>query len=249
MNPLEQLKSILCDPSGKCCISGSAEDRAIVDRALKTLAEPTAPSTAGERAEYLTLSAIRAIAVEAIRAVTGCPDIKGNGKYLVDEIDDVAKHAALLQSTHDARTVGELTTCNCRWNGEEQVQSCTLHAAHVDAIHEWAERAKTAESELAAARTQPAGELTVDVFYLDGHDPFICGVYGKLSLGALSDIELDIQRNPDFKKGDGTYSYSVTRFEGQYGFEGRCELAPGWELYEERFTPIDATNGITGGDQ
>jgi len=118
------------------------------------ISEP-APSTAGERAEYFPLSAIRAIAVEAIRAVTGCPDIKGNGKYLVDEIEDVAKHAALLQSTPDARPVGELTTCNCRWNGEEQVQSCTLHAAHVDAIHEWAERAKTAERELAAARTQP----------------------------------------------------------------------------------------------
>ena len=36
-------------------------------------------------------------------------------------------------------------TCNCRWEGEVQVQQCTLHEAHVDAIHEWAERAKSAE--------------------------------------------------------------------------------------------------------
>jgi hypothetical protein len=44
-------------------------------------------------------------------------------------------------------------TCNCRWDGEVQVQQCTLHQAHVDAIHEWAERAKAAEAKLKA---QPA---------------------------------------------------------------------------------------------
>ena len=40
MNPLEQLKSVLCDPEGKCCITASDEDRAIVDRALQALAQP-----------------------------------------------------------------------------------------------------------------------------------------------------------------------------------------------------------------
>jgi phosphoketolase len=35
MNLLEQLKSVLCDAAGKCCITGSDEDRAIVDRALQ----------------------------------------------------------------------------------------------------------------------------------------------------------------------------------------------------------------------
>jgi hypothetical protein len=47
------------------------------------------------------------------------------------------------------------TACNCRWIGEEQVQQCTLHAAHVEAIHEWAERAKTAEKAIAAQQAQP----------------------------------------------------------------------------------------------
>ena len=37
MTPIEQLESVLCDPTGKCCITGSDEDRAIVDRALKEL--------------------------------------------------------------------------------------------------------------------------------------------------------------------------------------------------------------------
>lgn len=40
MNPIEQLKSVLCDPSGKCCIKGTDEDRAIVDRALQALEQP-----------------------------------------------------------------------------------------------------------------------------------------------------------------------------------------------------------------
>jgi hypothetical protein len=43
--------------------------------------------------------------------------------------------------------------CSCRWKGEEQVQQCTLHAAHIEAIHEWAERAKTAEAKLKGKNT------------------------------------------------------------------------------------------------
>jgi hypothetical protein len=40
MKPIDQLKSVLCDPESRCCIAGSDEDRAIVDRALKALAQP-----------------------------------------------------------------------------------------------------------------------------------------------------------------------------------------------------------------
>jgi hypothetical protein len=43
LTPLDQLKSVLCDPEGKCCIAGSAEDRAVVDRALQALAQPPLP--------------------------------------------------------------------------------------------------------------------------------------------------------------------------------------------------------------
>jgi hypothetical protein len=53
-----------------------------------------------------------------------------------------------------------LQTCNCRWDGEVQVQQCTLHEAHVDAIHEWAERAKTAEKKLAALAQQAEPQTT-----------------------------------------------------------------------------------------
>jgi len=40
MSPIDQLRAVLCDPSGKCCIDGSDEDRAIIDRALQALAQP-----------------------------------------------------------------------------------------------------------------------------------------------------------------------------------------------------------------
>lgn len=43
MNPIDHLKSVLYDPTGKCCITGSDEDRAIVDRALQAMAEQPAP--------------------------------------------------------------------------------------------------------------------------------------------------------------------------------------------------------------
>lgn len=49
-----------------------------------------------------------------------------------------------------------LQTCNCRWDGEMQMQQCTLHEAHVDAIKEWAQRAKFAEKKLAAL-AEPEG--------------------------------------------------------------------------------------------
>jgi len=38
--------------------------------------------------------------------------------------------------------------CNYRWNGETQVQQCTLHARHIEAIDEWAERGKAAKTKL-----------------------------------------------------------------------------------------------------
>lgn len=58
MSPLEQLKSVLCDPEGKCCILGSDEDRAIIDRALQALAPPAAAQPAQEPLAWVNQSAI-----------------------------------------------------------------------------------------------------------------------------------------------------------------------------------------------
>lgn len=40
--PVEKLKSVLCDPEGKCCISGSNADRQVVDEALAILDQQAA---------------------------------------------------------------------------------------------------------------------------------------------------------------------------------------------------------------
>jgi len=48
MNAIEQLKSVLCGPDSKCCITGSNEDRAVVDSALEALAQPAQPAQVSE---------------------------------------------------------------------------------------------------------------------------------------------------------------------------------------------------------
>ena len=39
MNAIETLISVLCGPEGKCCISGSDDDRRLIDSALAELAK------------------------------------------------------------------------------------------------------------------------------------------------------------------------------------------------------------------
>ena len=39
MNAIETLVSVLCDPEGKCCISGSDDDRRLIDSALAELTQ------------------------------------------------------------------------------------------------------------------------------------------------------------------------------------------------------------------
>lgn len=70
-----------------------------------------------------------------------------------------AAPAVTPTASADVERDAVLQTCNCRWDGDTQVQQCTLHEAHVDAIHEWADRAKEAEAKLrniaAIAKEQP----------------------------------------------------------------------------------------------
>ena len=42
MNAIETLISVLCGPEGKCCISGSDDDRRLIDSALAELTQATA---------------------------------------------------------------------------------------------------------------------------------------------------------------------------------------------------------------
>jgi hypothetical protein len=66
-----------------------------------------------------------------------------------------------------------LTGCNCRWQGDDQVAWCELHAAHKEAIHDWAERAKTAEAKLAApAAPAPLTDEQIKKMRTKGDDDF-----------------------------------------------------------------------------
>ena len=73
--------------------------------------------------------------------------------------DALQRFTDVNQELEAALAEPTLQTCNCRWDGEVQVQQCTLHEAHVDAIKEWAQRAKFAEKKLAAlAEPCPCGD-------------------------------------------------------------------------------------------
>ena len=67
---------------------------------------------------------------------------------ITDPENQPSQYGTVLMSDQPEKSAPVFKPCSCRWNGETQVQQCTLHAAHIDAIHEWAERAKTAEAEL-----------------------------------------------------------------------------------------------------
>jgi hypothetical protein len=53
MNPIEQLKTVLCDHTGKCSIIGSDEDREIVDQALQALAAPVQEPVTDNRVDLI----------------------------------------------------------------------------------------------------------------------------------------------------------------------------------------------------
>ncbi len=104
---------------------------------------------------------------------------------------------------------------------------------------------------LAALLASPAGEpaapatdaLRLKVCLLDGHEPFVFWIHGMATAYVLSKIDAELTANIDdiFKDGQGDYEFTATHFDGQYGFEGRCELAPGWEFEQTGFTSLDAT--------
>jgi hypothetical protein len=75
----------------------------------------------------------------AQRALVFAQDIR-RGKYKGDAAEVIDELSAVLAQQEQEKT------CNCRWVGDVQTQQCTLHEAHVAAIHEWAERAKAAEA-------------------------------------------------------------------------------------------------------
>ena len=110
------------------------------------------------------MTTLREAAQQALEALEYYEHRKLDWCY-ADEAAITALRAALaeeaLQRLTDANQEIEAVlgqpeqTCNCRWVGDVQTQQCTLHEAHVDAIHEWAERAKAAEAKLEQPELKP----------------------------------------------------------------------------------------------
>lgn len=87
------------------------------------------------------------------------------------------------------------------------------------------------------------GNLQVTVFICADVEPFICAVNGKCTIDALEEIEKDINECHDDMVEDGNYTFQCAWFPGQYDELGRCELAPGWELDQIKFEPMECNHG------
>lgn len=112
-----------------------------------------------------------------------------------------------------------------------------------------------AATERAAKQVPEKLPIRLHVSFAPGDwDTFFYGVSGKLTMEALTEIDASL-RDADsgslFDKGAGEYLLGASYFQGQYGFEGRCEIEPGWELWVESFVPRAAAirareDGVAG---
>ena len=87
------------------------------------------------------------------------------------------------------------------------------------------------ETELQKAKL--SSELQVEFFYLKGDPAFICRVDGRATVGALSDIEAEMNNemiDRNFPNGDGLYLFDAEHNAAQHGEYGRIELPAYWEL-------------------
>jgi hypothetical protein len=106
----------------------------------------------GEKLMAEPISAAEVYKPEPVTEWLTCPKCNHMSPYspikaktLAEDAERITKQARAALAEREA-----LKTCCCRWDGDVLVQQCTLHEAHVDAIHEWAERAKSAEAKLKA---------------------------------------------------------------------------------------------------
>lgn len=102
-----------------------------------------------------------------------------------------------------------LCSCNCRWDGDTQVQQCTLHQAHVDAIHEWAERARGAEAErdaLAAKLAELEGQEPVQLKHLACIDS---GELRMLTGRAAPSHDVELYALPDGVKSSALFARPI----------------------------------------
>ena len=132
-------------------------DKAVLEQALEAL-----------EAKQAMLIKIAKLLCE----ITGEPILELGDSESITALRRALEQQYSATSDHRLMEQPAQQTCNCRWEGNVQVQQCALHEAHVDAIHEWAERAKTAEAKL---KEQPAQQEPVAWMYFDSDGDAIFG--------------------------------------------------------------------------
>ena len=122
---------------------------------------------------------------------------------------------------------------------------CTHFSRH-NSIGDYRDLDPEAKSTALYATPQPVIALAVSVkpglivkisYALDWWETFIYEVNGRITTQRLAEIQAQALENEAdiFTKGYGDYTFNMTYFTGQYSFEGRCELAPGWEFEDVEF--------------
>lgn len=82
--------------------------------------------------------------------------------------------------------------------------------------------------------------LLLEVYWI-GCDPLITAINGRAPLHSLNEIEEGLAANGEdyLQLGEGLYIFEASYSAGQFGFEGRCEIAPDWELSCISFTKAE----------
>jgi len=80
----------------------------------------------------------------------------------------------------------------------------------------------------------------LEIFFLSGEEPFVCGANGHITIAMLTEIEQDCCENVTdmFDQGDGSYLFSMHFNDAQRGDEGRIEIQAYWEFDLICFAPI-----------
>jgi hypothetical protein len=99
----------------------------------------------------------------------------------------------------------------------------------------------------AAAEKDRENRLLIDVCYMGDDETFICGINGKIHIGALQELEeaiIEYQKDEDETarpcKEPGGYTFKAYYERPQRGEYGRIEIAGYWDLTLVSFKPFEA---------
>jgi hypothetical protein len=110
-----------------------------------------------DEARAVLLAALHELAREG-EAVIGTKTWMENGVMMMQDLtaSDIYAAPQPAQPSEPAHPEqGELTGCACRWDADDnRVATCVRHQGWLDVVHEWAERAKSAETTLQSAQPE-----------------------------------------------------------------------------------------------